>query len=86
MFLFLKEIISARIFSLDLDRTIVLRQLSLESQMICSYSIVVASLYYSILVLHKCNACIDSSVAYKTKPHTHTCFHWDSTAKYLERL
>jgi len=33
----------------DLDRTIVLKQLSLESQMICSYhSIVVVSLYRAL--------------------------------------
>jgi len=41
-----EEIISASIFSQDLDRTIVPRQLSSESQMICSfYPIVVVSLY-----------------------------------------
>jgi len=37
--------VSARISSQDLDRTIVLRQLSLESQIICAYHpIVVVSL------------------------------------------
>jgi len=50
-----KLMVSARSTSQDLDRITVLRQLSLQSQMIFSYHPIVAvSLYqcYSILVLH----------------------------------
>ncbi len=46
LYSFLEKMISVRIFSQDLDRIIVLRLLSLELQMTCSYHlIVVVSLY-----------------------------------------
>jgi len=49
--------LSARIFSQDLDRTIVLRQLSSDSQMICSYHPIMV---VTLLVL------LDLSAAFNT--------------------